>query len=533
MTGTLSLVDRFQQLADSQKDLIADAEREVVVWKNAHRNCDGEIAALKKEIATLKQAKPEVSRYTPERVGFIANLDVLKPDGSNPLLLCLIDGDGCIFSEKLLALGIEGGREAAFQLRQHIIAHYGSNPDLLVHVFFNREGLGKTLQTYLKVQPGTFSAFITGFNTASPLMSMLDVGAGKEAADAKIREQMRIFVRFPHVKRIYFGGGHDNGYTNGLAALHNEGYFDKIVLLQSYTQLAAEIKALGLPCLENNGVFLTQKLSFKSVPNVQVNSGAPSPAPGIARAKSGAKTPVTAATAIPPPPPSGKIKVPTGKNYKANVTTLKTLCPYGHDYEFSPEMLADLRELVKQNPCLFVIKGRQIALRYNIGTLNVRLQVLTALGIKRSVLAHVRTAGMHGSPVSSVQGSDDDRVLLAPRFPSLHARNGSSSSNADITPISTPSPNKKAAKMRQTTPNKLVQTKLAFKNSVSGATPKERLAQMGVIRAGTVSLYSKEEDEDEESEEIFGQDYLAGSLNGNKSQYVSYNPRSQGFRVMD
>ncbi|KAG8736343.1 hypothetical protein FRC12_017669 [Ceratobasidium sp. 428] len=303
MTGTLSLVDRFQQLADSQKDLIADAEREVTVWKNAHRNCDDEIAALKKEIATLKQNIPE-------------------PDGSNPLLLCLIDGDGCIFSERLLMLGTEGGREAAFQLRQHIIAHHGSSQDLLVHVFFNREGLGKTLQTYLKIQPATFSAFITGFNTASPLMSMLDVGAGKEAADAKIREQMRIFVRFPHVKKVYFGGGHDNGYTNTIATIHNEGYLEKIVLLQSYTQLAAEIKALGLPCLENNGVFLAQKISFKSAPSI-LNSGAPSPAPGIARTKSGARTPTTSTTVIPPPPSANKIKVPTGKNYKVNVATLK------------------------------------------------------------------------------------------------------------------------------------------------------------------------------------------------------------------
>ncbi|QRV84855.1 hypothetical protein RhiJN_12871 [Ceratobasidium sp. AG-Ba] len=212
MTGTLSLVDRFQELANSQKDLIADAEREVTVWKNAHRNCDSEIAALKQEIAALKRGK-----------------NTSQTDGSNPLLLCLIDGDGCIFNENLLMLGAEGGRDAAFRLRQHIITHYGSNQDLLVHIFFNREGLGKTLKSFLGIQPGTFSAFITGFNTASPLMSMLDVGAGKEAADAKIREQMRIFVRFPHVKKIYFGGGHDNGYTNNLAAIHNEGFLDKVV----------------------------------------------------------------------------------------------------------------------------------------------------------------------------------------------------------------------------------------------------------------------------------------------------------------
>ena len=116
-------------------------------------------------------------------------------------------------------LGTEGGREAASKLRQHIIAHHGSNTDILVHVFFNREGLGRALKTHLNIQPATFNAFIIGFNTASPCMSMLDVGVGKEAADVKIRggypletllfenmsnrdftfiELMRMFVRYTH-----------------------------------------------------------------------------------------------------------------------------------------------------------------------------------------------------------------------------------------------------------------------------------------------------------------------------------------------
>lgn len=119
--------------------------------------------------------------------------------------------------QSLLTMGVEGGREAASRLRQHIAGHFGSNTDILVHIFFNREGLGSTIKKYLGIAGPTFNAFINGFNTASPLMSMLDVGVGKESADAKIRgaciflvnfpvdphyyysaELMRIFVRFPH-----------------------------------------------------------------------------------------------------------------------------------------------------------------------------------------------------------------------------------------------------------------------------------------------------------------------------------------------
>ncbi|KAG8736344.1 hypothetical protein FRC12_017670 [Ceratobasidium sp. 428] len=211
-----------------------------------------------------------------------------------------------------------------------------------------------------------------------------------------------------------------------------------------------------------------------------------------------------------------------------------TICPYGHDYDFSQEMLADLRELVKQNPCLLVVKAGQECTDAECPSAHLCPQGPNCSWRKEGT-CKFSASGMHGSPVSSIQGSDDDRVLLAPRYPTLHARNGSSSSTADITPISTPSPSKKAAKMRQTTPNKLTQTKQAFKNSISGATQKERLAQMGVIRAGTVSLYYNEDDEDDdqESEEVLSRDYLAGSLKGNKVQYDNYNPRSNGFRVVD
>lgn len=83
--------------------------------------------------------------------------------------------------------GTEGGRDAAFKLRQHITANHDANTDILVHIFFNRQGLSRALKTHLNIQPGIFSAFIDGFNTASPFMSILDVGVGKEAADAKIR----------------------------------------------------------------------------------------------------------------------------------------------------------------------------------------------------------------------------------------------------------------------------------------------------------------------------------------------------------
>ncbi|CEL59033.1 hypothetical protein RSOLAG1IB_09031 [Rhizoctonia solani AG-1 IB] len=303
MAGVSDMMTRFDKLVMDQREIMAEAERSGEMWKDAYTSRSNEIAALRKELAELKQVKVESG-------------------AANPLVLCLIDGDGCIFNERLLAQGVDGGREAASILRQHIASHYGGHADILVHIFFNREGLGSTVKKYLGITSAVFSAFISGFNTASPLMSMLDVGAGKEAADAKIRELMRIFVRFPHVKRIYFGGGHDNGYTSNLATLQTEGYLDKIVLLQGYTEVAAEIKTLPLERLENNGLFLSMKLSNKTAVAL-AGIVVPPSTPPITRTRSAAKSPAPAPAHPAPTLPKTPIKVPTGKNTKVNVAALR------------------------------------------------------------------------------------------------------------------------------------------------------------------------------------------------------------------
>ena len=505
MTGAMSFVGRFDELSNGQRELLSQAEHEASAWKDAYSSREIELVELRKELAQLKLAKVEST-------------------AANPLLLCLIDGDGCIFNESLLSQGLEGGREAASQLRMHIAGHHLDNADILVHVFFNREGLGKTVKSYLNVQPATFNAFISGFNTASPLMSMLDVGAGKEAADSKIRELMRIFVRYPNVKRIYFGGGHDNGYSNNLATLQNEGYLHKVVLLKSYSQLAVEIKALGLPCLENNGIFLPVKLSARNM----AASNAASPAPPMTRGKSANKSPVPppAQPILPPPSP---MKVPGGKNGKANLEQLKALkpracndfyltkrgcrtddCAYGHDYDLSPDQINVLRDYVKQHPCIQMNKGL-VCKNAECPSAHQCPKGPSCNWHKQGNCKFV-AVGMHGVSFSSEE--EDDRVLVAPALTTLRTHNrthSSSSSMADFLdyPPSAPSvpiapsesPAKKFGSARaRSTPNARTQLKTAFKSSVSGATTEERLRQMGVGSAGAFGA-----DDDSDSSEQLSQ----------------------------
>ncbi|KAF8717267.1 Zinc finger protein, partial [Rhizoctonia solani] len=535
MSGLSDIMSRFDKLAMDQKELISEAERSGEMWKDAYNSRSSEIAALRREIAELKQVK-------------------VQSGAANPLLLCLIDGDGCIFNERLLVQGVDGGREAASTLRQHIANHYGGHADILVHIFFNREGLGSTVKKYLGITSAVFSAFISGFNTASPLMSMLDVGAGKEAADAKIRELMRIFVRFPHVKRVYFGGGHDNGYTSNLATLQTEGYLDKIVLLQGYTEVAAEIKTLPLERLENNGLFLTVKLSNKTA----LASGViPPSTPPIIRTKSSAKSPAPVHSV--PTLLKSPIKVPTGRNSKANVTALKLPltpdvfpmtkilavkpracnlhyltkkgcnmeeCNYGHDYEFSKEMLADFRELVGQNPCLSVNKGLECK-DLECPSAHRCPQGPNCSWSKEGTCKFT-APGMHDPSTSSEDDDEDedDRVLLGPKISQLTALNKRTASNSSIDFPDYPagSPNRRpSSRANNVLATHRAQVKNAFKNSVTGSTAKERLQQMGV---GSGRSFSPEEDSDESDLLRF----LAAEY-GSQSKYSIKNPRFANGKV--
>lgn len=90
-------------------------------------------------------------------------------------------------------------------------------------IYCNKSGLLDTLTHNNICTTEQFEAFVIGFNQASPLFSIVDVGSGKEAADSKIKgtsrlasepdsrrwyflECLRVFTRFPQTSRVFFGG---------------------------------------------------------------------------------------------------------------------------------------------------------------------------------------------------------------------------------------------------------------------------------------------------------------------------------------
>lgn len=112
----------------------------------------------------------------------------------NPLVLCLVDGDGNIFSPELISAGHTGGSQAATLLNRGIMEHLKTltdtptkNPQIWLTIYCNLNGLRDTVTNHHHCSIEQYDDFIEGFNKAAPLFSIVDVGSSKEAADTKLK----------------------------------------------------------------------------------------------------------------------------------------------------------------------------------------------------------------------------------------------------------------------------------------------------------------------------------------------------------
>lgn len=125
------------------------------------------------------------------------------------------------FQDYLFAQGKDGGADAASQLQQEIKKQLKDlYPDasvsdwhIVVNIVLNMQGLGSKLQACGIIDSASgLQEFARAFGLAQPLFNFIDVGSGKERADHKIRETLRLYLPIPQCKHIFFGPCHDNGY---------------------------------------------------------------------------------------------------------------------------------------------------------------------------------------------------------------------------------------------------------------------------------------------------------------------------------
>ncbi|KAH9944404.1 uncharacterized protein BXZ73DRAFT_40022 [Epithele typhae] len=366
---------------------VEELEQELSVWKEAFKTADGDRKVLNKTVLRLER-----------------NIGALKED--NPLVVCLIDGDGNIFSSDLIKQGQVGGRQAAMLLTKGLSDHLASidpseasapgRGQIWLTIYCNKSGLVETLISNAVCTMEEFEAFMLGFNQASPLFSIVDVGSGKEAADSKIKECLRVFTRFPQTVRVFFGGAHDNGYTSTLNLLQNEGLLDKIVLLKGYKDLAHEIHNLNLPQLEIAGVFIQKKLYTNGNKKANVSTAAfttppmagtpastsynksPKPKHPTVQQQDSDKarqskpsppstnfqafTPSKKVTPLDPSQPLHKQRPPPCNFFYLARCNNGEHCKYEHNYPLTPDQVGELRVNAKKWPCPAVNNGNRCPL---------------------------------------------------------------------------------------------------------------------------------------------------------------------------
>ncbi|EPQ59339.1 hypothetical protein GLOTRDRAFT_114059 [Gloeophyllum trabeum ATCC 11539] len=331
-----------------------EAELELSVWKQAHS------AALDSAERDRKAHMLHVATLNSQ----IASLQEIGTQ--SPLMLCIIDGDGNIFSPNLLTQGVQGGRQAAQELTRGIAGYIqdhdlpvGTSVVFSVVVFFNRKGLLDTLVSHGICTTEQFEAFFLGFGQASPRFWTVDVGIGREPADTKIKDYLQTYGRFPQTLRIIFGGGHDNAYMPTLTAMENEQLLGKVVILQGCDDLASEIRSLDLPILRIDGLFMEHKLSSASkkpgpIPlgglwSITTNGGLLSPRSPPVCSPSELDGRFIDPSRVKSPPPCNE-------HYLMSCSKGGS-CKYSHDYILTPDQLGALARNAKKAPCNYLKNG--------------------------------------------------------------------------------------------------------------------------------------------------------------------------------
>ncbi|KAL1840183.1 hypothetical protein VTJ49DRAFT_713 [Mycothermus thermophilus] len=183
----------------------------------------------------------------------------------------IIDGDGAVFREDLIAKGEEGGREAAHELHQRLRGYFAENntfaniDTIFVNVILSVEGLSRALTASGVLQVTDHAALIKfsrGFCRAQPLFSVTDVGYGKEQADHKVRKMFEVMEKNIQCRCLILAGCHDNGYATFLESFRNN---QKICLLET-TPPAADFKKFNFKRVLFPSVFRSEPIPTRTLP---------------------------------------------------------------------------------------------------------------------------------------------------------------------------------------------------------------------------------------------------------------------------
>lgn len=236
------LLYRYDSLSEQFKKEIEDHDREREYNRIAQRN-------MKEMESTILNMRGNMDR--------------------DAFVLILIDGDGLIFNDQLLCEGANGGHRAAGALEEYVYNYVRTqiegmppNVKITARIYANGKGLADTcVRAGITTKASDLQDFMNGFTGAKFLMDFVDVGSGKDRADEKIVEHLKLNLYSPTCRHIMLGCSHDNGYARILGEISNYNYLvDKITLLEG-VPFGREFAALPFKIQKFEGLFRPQKIN--------------------------------------------------------------------------------------------------------------------------------------------------------------------------------------------------------------------------------------------------------------------------------
>ncbi|KAI0845787.1 hypothetical protein F5Y00DRAFT_272692 [Daldinia vernicosa] len=294
-----------------------------------------ELNALEKKASDLQldlNSSERTRRDLKQRLDEMETKLGYVPD-RNLYVVVLIDGDGLIFKDNFVKKGIEGGKKAANELLKAINEKFNSaettSVTVIVNIFANVTGLAKAMKRDGCVaDKHALHDFVTGFNQANVSSTFVDVGFGKELADAKILDSLRFHLKNFNCKKAVLGVSHDAGYAPFLANMITDDTKERMALLEG-TKTVVELVALGLQIFNVPRLFRHEKLSVKPQEQSQQVSPATSPSPSRSKpcrppnVSSSAASWAAIARTMPSPPPRISLPIPS----KATATPTRASRP--------------------------------------------------------------------------------------------------------------------------------------------------------------------------------------------------------------
>ncbi|KAK5662850.1 hypothetical protein OQA88_6261 [Cercophora sp. LCS_1] len=283
--GIVDFVHRFQQIQSqrhSSEQLIEDILVYVENVDSTLRNENNQLASQLRDsdldLADARnsrrefQQKLQAAESTNETL--LAQIAQLKAQISqvklhNPYILVLIDGDGLLFGEQYVRLGLEGGKQAAYALRTAILNECGQHAvgvEVIAKVYVNLSGLAKAMRRDGCLDnEADFKDFSLGFTQGKATFDFIDVGHGKERADNKVKETARWHLRNVNCKQVLLGISHDAGYAPFLDELFQDNGTKQLVTVLEGFPTVRELKDTGVRVLAlDETLFRNDKLADRA-----------------------------------------------------------------------------------------------------------------------------------------------------------------------------------------------------------------------------------------------------------------------------